>query len=290
MAHAARGGGRPATSRSHGRDGTLACVPPPPATVGHVPVTPSHVVAVLPLIGRSGRIPAAALVLGSMAPDYPWFLTGGRSAGLSHSFAGLVTVDLAVGLLAFVLWRSVGQAPVRDLMPRMVGARLPDPLPLTGRELPWAAAGVLIGALTHIVWDSFTHTGRPGVDAVTWLAAGHAGLPGSKWAQYLSGVLGAAVLVVWCVRRLRATPPAPDWGGASLRGRLLAWGVVAAGLVLGAMVGVVTADGSIERMAFRAVTRGGLGAALAVVLVCLVWWARRSRPPGRATEAHARTQ
>ena len=46
---------------------------------------------------------------------------------LSHSPLGLVTVDLAVGLLAFVLWRLWAQAPVRDLVPRVVGERLPQP-------------------------------------------------------------------------------------------------------------------------------------------------------------------
>lgn len=242
-----------------------------------MPVTTSHIVAVLPLIGRSGRIPVAALVLGSMAPDYPWFLTGGRTAGLSHSLLGLVTVDLAAGLVAYVLWRSVGHAPVRDLVPRSIGARLPQPHAFTWHELPWAAVGVVIGAATHLAWDSFTHAGRPGVAAVPWLGTEHAGLAGYKWAQYLSGVLGAVVLVVWAVRRLRAKRPDPDDAGTSVAGRQFSWAVVATGFVLGAALGTASAFGGIEVMAFRAVTRGGLGAALTVVLVCLAWWVRRAR-------------
>ena len=54
-----------------------------------MPFTVSHVAAVLPVVGRSGRLPAAALVIGSMAPDYPWFLTRGRTARLSHSLLGI---------------------------------------------------------------------------------------------------------------------------------------------------------------------------------------------------------
>ncbi len=105
-----------------------------------MPFTVSHVAAVLPVVGRSGRLPAAALVIGSMAPDYPWFLTRGRTAGFSHSLLGVVTVDLAVGLLAVVLWRRWAQAPVRDLVPRAVGERLPQPPGLATRDLPWAGA------------------------------------------------------------------------------------------------------------------------------------------------------
>ena len=109
-----------------------------------MPFTVSHVAAVLPMVGRSDRLPAAALVIGSMTPDYPWFLTRGRSSGLSHSLLGVVTVDLAAGLLAFVLWRRVAQAPVRDLVPRAVGSGCPDHpgsagATWDGRPSPWCS-------------------------------------------------------------------------------------------------------------------------------------------------------
>ena len=54
-----------------------------------MPFTVSHVAAVLPVVGRSGRLPAAALVIGSMAPDYPWFLTRGRTAATWLTVKGM---------------------------------------------------------------------------------------------------------------------------------------------------------------------------------------------------------
>src|SRR6478609_5937229 len=191
-----------------------------------MPFTVSHVAAVLPVVGRSGRLPAAALVIGSMAPDYPWFLTRGRTAGLSHSLLGIVTVDLAVGLLAFVVWRRWAQAPVRDLVPRVVGERLPRPPGLAGRDLPWAAVAVVLGALTHVVWDSFTHAGRWGVDLLPYLQEGHHGVAGWVWAQDVSSLVGLLVVVGWSVWRLARTEPDPDGLRSTTRERRSAWGLV----------------------------------------------------------------
>lgn len=243
-----------------------------------MPFTVSHVAAVLPGVGRSGRLPAAALVIGSMTPDYPWFLTRGRTAGLSHSLLGIVTVDLAVGLLAFVLWRRWAQAPVRDLVPRLLGERLPQPPGLAVRAVPWAGLAVVLGALTHLVWDSFTHAGRWGVEVVPWLHTEHLGLPGYKWAQYVSGVVGMAVLLVWGLRRLRAT--APDDAGlrSTERDRRTAWELVLAGTVVGALVGVLRAGPFPESVLFGIVTLGGAGLAVGVVLACALWWVRVPRP------------
>lgn len=249
-----------------------------------MPVTPSHVVAVLPLLGRSGRVPAAALVIGSMAPDYPWFLTGGRTATFSHSIVGVLTVDLLVGLVAVAAWRLWVHPPVRDLLPPAVGDRLPRPVGLVARDLPWAALGVVLGALTHIGWDEFTHAGRAGVEAVAWLGDEHAGLPGYKWAQYLSGVLGGVVLLVWGARRLSRTPPVPpDASASTSRERRTAWLLVCGALVAGAAVGLVTGGTRLETLLFGAVTRGGLGAVVGLALACVLWWVRVSSRGSRAS-------
>jgi len=243
-----------------------------------MPFTVSHVAAVLPVVGRSGRLPAAALVIGSMAPDYPWFLTRGRTAGLSHSLLGIVTVDLAVGLLAVALWRLGAQAPVRDLAPRGVGERLPQPAGLAVRDLPWAALGVVLGALTHVVWDSFTHAGRWGVEVVPWLHTEHLGLPGYTWAQYASGLLGLLVLATWSLRRLGAAVPDDTGLRSTPHDRRGAWCLVAAGAAVGALAGLLRATGSTESLVLGVVTFGGTGLAVGVVLACALWQARVARP------------
>jgi hypothetical protein len=243
-----------------------------------MPFTVSHVAAVLPMVGRTDRLPTAALVIGSMAPDYPWFLTGGRTAGLSHSPVGVVTVDLAVGLLAVVAWRLLVQAPLRDLVPRSLGERLPRSPGVVAADLPWLALGVVVGAVTHVVWDSFTHAGRWGVDLVPWLHTEHLGLPGYTWAQFASGALGLVVLAVWGVRRLARAVPDPEGLHSSFEERRVAWALVVAGALAGVVVALLAFPGSPERTLFRVVTLGGTAAAGGLALACALWWARTLRP------------
>ena len=245
-----------------------------------MPFTVSHVAAVLPVIGRSGRLPAAALVIGSMAPDVPWFFTGGRGAGLTHSALGVLTVDLVVGLAAVLVWWRWLHAPVRDLAPPRIGERLPVPRAVTPGLLPWAAVAVVVGAVTHVVWDGFTHAGRWGVDLVPWLRAEHLGLPGYKWAQFASGMIGGLVVVLFCARHLSRAVPDRSALRSSDRQRRAAWALVAGTGGLGALVGVLGAAGSLESALFGAVTRGGAAAAVGTVGVCVWWWtaAVSSRP------------
>ncbi len=243
-----------------------------------MPFTVSHVAAVLPVVGRSERLPAAALVIGSMTPDYPWFLTRGRTSQLSHSPLGLVTVDLAVGLLAFGLWRLWAQRPARDLLPRSVGERLPQPPGVALRDLPWAALAVVLGALTHVVWDSFTHAGRWGVEVVPWLHTEHLGLPGYKWAQFASGLLGLAALFIWCRRRLADTAPDGEGLRSTSGDRRVAWVLVTTGALVGVVFGLLHNDGSLESALYRGATAGGEGLALGAVVAWVLWWVRAARP------------
>ena len=83
-----------------------------------MPFTPSHAAAVLPLLGT--RLPASALVAGSVAPDLPYYLPvelGVRT----HTAAAVVGADLLLGLLLWAVWHGVVAAPgawtLRSLSP-----------------------------------------------------------------------------------------------------------------------------------------------------------------------------
>lgn len=166
-----------------------------------MPFTVSHAVAVLPLAtGRPGReLWPAALVIGSMVPDLPYFVPPHRGSNWSHAASGPVTIDLALGLLVFALWVLVLRRPLVDLAPRWLADRLPPPR--SPSAVGWVQAGVsvVIGALTHVVWDSFTHPRRWGTDHLATLNRGLGPLPAYEWLQYGSGVLGLLALTVWTV-------------------------------------------------------------------------------------------
>lgn len=239
-----------------------------------MPFTPAHVVAVLPLVGR-GRprwASPAALVIGSMVPDVLYFVPIRSNRNFSHSLTGLVTLDLALGLVFLALWRWVAAPVVRDLAPSWVRQRLGTPGLVTWVDGLWAVVGVLLGGLTHLVWDSFTHGDGWAVQRIPVLTA-EVGVPVFKLAQYGSGVVGCAVLLAYCLR----LPPAPGPGTvprSTGRERRVAWAaLVVAPVVVGLAFAVSAWLGHevTEMLLYVAVVRGVSGLGLAAAAVA-AWW------------------
>jgi hypothetical protein len=253
-----------------------------------MPFTISHIVAVLPLAtGPAGRLfVPGALVIGSMVPDLPYFVPPHRGAEWSHSALGPVTTDLAFGVALFALWRLVLVQPLIDIAPAWLRARLPVPAPLGSERWCGVAASVVVGAVTHVVWDTFTHRDRWGTRHVDWLRLDAGVLPVFKWLQYGSGVLGMLILLAWVAHRLRSTPPSllaqAVVGG---RARAGAWLVLAA--VVTASVAVTwlagrrrTGSWFDEAVLVQVATRTITLSLAACLVLCLAWQWYRSRQSG----------
>lgn len=249
-----------------------------------VPFTGSHPAAVLPLM-RWGLVPSA-LVIGSVVPDLPYYLPVPVHAGTTHSPAGTVGVDVALGAAVFVLWHTVLAPFALAVAPSAVRDRVAAWTPWTPRSsrgvtpvlrsLTLAALSLAVGAATHTGWDAFTHYGRWGTRHVGWLAASHAGLPGYRWAQYAGGVLGAAAIGVWLLRWWRTSRPAagsePRAGAAAWTVRA-AWAVVvAAGVAGGLAAGVPARGDEALRLLFQAGT-GAVGAGVLAAVLFAAGWA-----------------
>lgn len=189
-----------------------------------MPFTPSHAVVALPCVRTP--IPAAAVAVGAMTPDLPLFLRGTPvTYGLTHSVENLaLTVLVAFGLL--MVWYFVLRPAVRELSPKWLAGQLPvewDAAPSRVAQrlfVPWGRtglllAGLVIGVLSHIAWDLFTHEGRWGGQLVPALELTWGPFEGYRWLQYVSSALGLTALgiagAVWLMRRHaapldRATP------------------------------------------------------------------------------------
>ncbi len=233
-----------------------------------VPLTLSHPAAVLPL--RRLGLPMTALVAGSMAPDVPLFLGRTGTYGI-YSLVGVATVDVALTLVAVWLWFAVARDALVDLSPDAVRSRLAPHVVLTSRQWVLAVPAALMGALTHVLWDAFTHPHRWGVAQFAWLQSDQAGLAGYKWAQYLSGALGLAIVCLAAVAYLRALPPIrrpaprPAWATGLLPA------VAVAGAVSGIAAAVMNVPSGVHAMAFHGVVNGTLAVVLGFAAVCVAW-------------------
>ncbi|HVP28046.1 MAG TPA: DUF4184 family protein [Myxococcota bacterium] len=185
-----------------------------------MPFTLAHPAAAVPLQRRLGRFGVlSALVIGSMVPDVAYFVPLGVTRAQSHSVAGLLWWCLPAGLALYALFHAVLSPALVALAPRALRARVaPIEASRTPPQLLAICVSLLVGATTHIVWDSFTHDSGPMVHAIDWLR-----LPlGTIWGyrlytyrliQHGSSVLGLLWLALQVERWWRRTPaaaPVPD--------------------------------------------------------------------------------
>jgi hypothetical protein len=174
-----------------------------------MPFTLSHAAAVLPLYGLSkSRLPLSALVIGSMAPDFAYFTP--LDFGLaSHSIAGLFWFCWPAGLVAWLVYVRLLERPTIALLPDAWRAQLsPFDESISVSVLARVSIALLLGAATHIVWDSFTHATSPVVAATPALRAVVLQINGSpvrvyNVLQHLSTIVGFLVLAFSAYSKLR---------------------------------------------------------------------------------------
>lgn len=180
-----------------------------------MPLTVAHTVAAIPLrrpLGRLGVL--SALVIGSVMPDVPLFLTLSLNRNLTHTFFGLVWFCLPVGVVSYLLYDHLLDRPLRALMPEALQRRL-APLGDPPRPHVWSPAvlvSLLVGATTHVLWDSFTHGQEAGVgewipllETRLFRISGYTVYVFSVL-QHLSSAIGTMVLAVWIWRWYRRAP------------------------------------------------------------------------------------
>ncbi|MFG2355778.1 DUF4184 family protein [Streptomyces sp. NPDC048521] len=222
-----------------------------------MPFTLSHAAAVLPAIRHDGtgrgRLVPALLVAGSFAPDLTFYaaslVPGAMEFGaVTHSFAGVATVDVLITWALAGLWLLVRE-PLVALLPR---ARQGRPAGLLRCGTPrarvraasvvWWYVSAVLGALTHVVWDAFTHHDRWGTRLIPAIGRDRpAGMPLYSWLQYGSSVAAAVVIAVVLVRALRRAPGGEPTGvpELSVRDR---WGALA-------VIGGCASAGAVQRAA-----------------------------------------
>lgn len=272
-----------------------------------MPFTPSHAVVALPFVRTP--LPFGAVAVGSMAPDVPLFFPVGVTYEQTHGFPSLLLFSVPVAVLLYLVWRLLLRPAARALLPTSIGSRLPTswdshgPVPGDGsdpgtgsgaglaRTAPWALLALVLGVVTHVLWDAFTHPDRFGSTLVPALAERWGPLVGTQWAQYASSLGGLVVLAIAAARYLRRTPPAPPSSRpatvSTRRIRLAFWGSLIAALVAGVVVvastrGLPTDVHTAKSFTFFA---GTLAGALVLVATAVAAVAVQLARSGRARRA-----
>jgi hypothetical protein len=152
------------------------------------------------------------VVIGSMVPDFGWFLPWRPARFETHSADALVTFCLPVGLAVYWAFQWLLKEPLIELLPPGAYARWrasKSSAPVSSiRQWLLAAAGLLCGAVTHLIWDAFTHEGGRGVRMLPVLEdpsvqIGSRHLAGPHLLQDVNSLLGLMVVIAILAYGLR---------------------------------------------------------------------------------------
>lgn len=128
-----------------------------------MPFTFAHPLAVVPFLKRK-YFSATGLLVGSIAPDFESFMRMRSSSEHSHTIGGLFYFDLPLGILIALFFHVVMKDVLLDNSPSFVRQRLVvlryfDFIPYLRNNFLIFFYSVLLGSVSHLLWDSFTHGG-----------------------------------------------------------------------------------------------------------------------------------
>jgi hypothetical protein len=172
-----------------------------------MPFTLCHSAAVLPIL-RSKYFSATGLILGTMAPDFEYFFRMNVQGIYGHTWLGILYFDIPAALLLAFLFHGVVKRNLIDQLPVFLQARfqqvrnLDFPAYFKEHKLMFIIS-VAIGAVTHIIWDGFTHERQYFVEALPEIYEGRiVPFMGAKYPlwyalQLISTAVGGLILVVY---------------------------------------------------------------------------------------------
>lgn len=128
-----------------------------------MPFTFSHPAIILPLRYLPKRwISLTGLIIGSMVPDFEYFIRMRVKSIYSHTWAGLFWFDLPLGLVVIFIYQILIKDKVILHLPVALNRRFSRfrGIDKQGSFLQYlliVVLSILIGAASHIFWDGFTH-------------------------------------------------------------------------------------------------------------------------------------
>jgi hypothetical protein len=178
-----------------------------------MPYTISHTAVVLPVARfLARRRLLGAVLIGSMVPDFGVFSPWTLSRFETHSVLALLTFCLPVGLLSYWIFQFLIKPAMAEILPdgpysRWQAFKNPEPV---GSVWQWllAAAGILVGAVSHLALDGFSHDGGRGVRLFPALDEplfdiGRHHVVGTRLIQDFGSVVGLVVVFALVWRGLR---------------------------------------------------------------------------------------
>ncbi len=174
-----------------------------------MPIPLSHPVLVLPL--RKTKLNFSGLIIGSMAPDFIYFFQNNAGGQFGHTFEGAFTFCLPVSLLFYFLFHYFIKLPLFSTLAPIDRENCKHLLKndkISLKHILILSISILIGVLSHTVWDSFTHSYGWSVEHFPILqqsiSLGSLSFSIFKIFQYSGHLLGVPILLFYYLSVMRS--------------------------------------------------------------------------------------
>ena len=178
-----------------------------------MPFTFSHPAIVLPLIKARLNLSATALIIGSMIPDFEYFVRMKDTSRYSHTLIGIFWFDIPLALAVCFIYHLIVRNTLFDNLPSFLKDRFS-----VYKSFDWAKyflknwaivlVSIIIGTVSHILWDGITHNTMFYVnqaDLSTMMKIGTINLAGYKFLHLISTIAGglAVIYAIFALERIR---------------------------------------------------------------------------------------
>jgi len=219
----------------------------------------------------------SAVLIGTFAPDFEYFLRLAPDRGFGHTPKGILELSFPLAILVLWIFHTFVKVPVTGLLPNGIRHRLRTHLGRFSfrgtKRFVWIGVSVLLGIGTHVLWDSITHpyywpyrhwallrqtVQIPAFGTVRYF----------KLFQHGSTVIGITILVFWIIHWYQSTEPAADLERLpSQRERIAVMSVMASVAVIGGIARAAIGGGITEH--FPSAKFAG---EVIVTTIALAWW------------------
>jgi hypothetical protein len=172
-----------------------------------MPFTFSHPAAILPATLLPKRYYSfTGLIAGSVVPDFEYFIRVSVNSEYSHTISGIFWFNMPLTFILAWLYHEIVKKPLIGSLPDFFRLRIQ-----TFSSFNWKVyvrknwgivlVSIIIGAATHLLWDSFTHEESYFARVIPFLAQeytiGGYTIAGFKLAQHVSTIIGGLILLLY---------------------------------------------------------------------------------------------
>lgn len=178
-----------------------------------MPFTFSHPAIILPLRYLPVKwFSLTGLIIGSLTPDFEYFIRMRVQSIYSHTVIGIFWFDLPLAILLAFLFHNLVRDPLFFNLPKSFQSRI-----LVFTEFDWnlyfrknwivVLISILIGIASHLLWDGFTHNHGYFTEQFSglknvFIIYGNE-IPAWKIAQHFSSLIGAFFIILAFLKLLK---------------------------------------------------------------------------------------